>query len=195
MWDRASKQLENNIATISDRIRRIETERQGDWGTRCGAIGQYDYHCQLGNFLNQELYPQLSVMQNRYSKFISDFPKPTYNPLPVPNFDNTMVCQACVQCVNQSGITAGGNINTSLSQVNNCTINLQKKLEEAKKQPVQPIQQVQPIQPVQPTQPITDQKNTNILIWLFLFVLIIAVALGVAYYALSDEDKTIDQNV
>lgn len=191
MWNRAESQFVGNINTITDRIRKIEAERQADWGTRCGALGAYDYHCQLGNFLNKELYPQLAIHQNRYNKFLSDFPKPTYNPLPVPNFENTMVCQACVQCVNQSGNTAGGNISTSLSQVNNCTVTLEKKLEEAKKTPIIPITPVIPIQPVKPVTPVipvipNTQKSNTGLILLLIFIFVIFTALGLGYYFYDD---------
>lgn len=202
LWNRAQQQFINNIATISDRIRKLEGERQSDWGARCGALGQYDYHCQLGNFLNQELYPQLAVQQKRYNDFLAAFPRPTLEVLQVPNFENNMVCQACVQCVNQSNLTAGGGINTSLSQVNNCTINLERRLEDAKKvQPkpepspisIPPKSNVTPIYKVPQNPQIPQisqnpqvQKNNTGLILLLLFIVFLVIALGSVYYFRED---------
>ena len=207
LWNRAESQLAGNITTLTDRIKRIEAERQGDWGTRCGALGQYDYHCQLGNFLNQELYPQLAVFQKRYSTFLSTFPKPQFTQIPVPNFDSTMVCQACVQCVNQTDIKAGGNINTSLNQVNNCTINLERRLEEAKniKPPIvtPPPPIVTPdignpvVIPRSQDPYIEKEPNNNMLIFLLIFIFIIFIALGGAayYFYNSGEDVPNTQNI
>lgn len=185
LWSRAESQLSNNVNTIKDRIKKIEAERQPDWGTRCGVLGQYDYHCQLGNFLNQELYPQLTIHQKRYSDFIATFPKPTYNPLPVPNFDNTMVCQACAQCVNQSGNMSGGNINTSIDQINNCTINLEKKLENIVKTPR--VEQDTKSEPGMNTEQNKSSIPNMIYILIFIIILLTGITFGVYYYTADEE--------